>query len=263
MANEEASTEPRRNLFGQLWDMIRRPRWAFENGGIRTSRSWIFMAILAMMALVLPIVAAAPITTQQAREAFQAGLESQRESGQEIPPEMEGQISQLATNPLFTVVFPSAGALAMLWLGWLVWAGALHLIGTMAGGESQFGEMWRTVVWSWLPFTVRGLLQFAFILLTGEIISHPGLSGLVADQRPVSELIAAPPSTGQLVLQSLLSKIDLFLVWNLFLLILGVAVTARLSRRKAAFVTLGVWAVLLVLGLLPALLSGFALGQSF
>jgi hypothetical protein len=263
MSTEDASAGPSQNFLVLLWDMIRRPRWAFENRGIRKNRGWILMAIMTMVAIVLPIIAAAPITTQQAREAFQASLESQRESGQTISPEMEGQISQLATNPLFTVVFPSVVTLTLLWLGWLVWAGGLHLVGTMTGGESQFGEMWRTVVWSWLPFAVRGSLQFAFILLTGEVIAHPGLSGLVADQRPVSELITAPPSTGQLMLQSLLSKIDLFLVWNLALLILGVSITARLSNRKAIFITMGVWAVLVLLGLLPTLLSGFALSQSF
>lgn len=263
MNDVEAQVQPRQNIFALFWGMIRRPRWTYENTTIRVNRSWILMAILTMVALVLPIIAAAPITSQQAREAVQAGLESQGESGSNITPEMEGQISQFATNPLFTVVFPSVLRMVALWIGWLVWAGGLHLISTMAGGNSQFGQMWRTVIWSWLPFAVRGLLQFGFILLTGEVITNPGLSGLIADQRSVSEILAAPPSTGQLILRSILSNIDLFLIWNLILLIFGVAITARISRRKASFITLGIWIGLTIIGLIPALFSGFALGQSF
>ncbi len=263
MSDIEAQVQPRQNFFALFWGMIRRPRWTYENTTIRVNRSWILMAVLTMVALVLPIIAAAPITSQQAREAVQAGLESQGESGSNITPEMEGQISQFATNPLFTIVFPSVLRMVALWIGWLVWAGGLHLISTMAGGNSQFGQMWRTVIWSWLPFAVRGLLQSGFILLTGEGITNPGLSGLIADQRSVSEILAAPPSTGQLVLSSILSNIDLFLIWNLILLIFGVAITARISRRKASFITLGIWIGLTIIGLIPALFSGFALGQSF
>lgn len=265
MSNAEAQVKPlpHQNFFALLWGMIRRPRWTYENSTIRIDRSWILMSILTMVVLVLPIIVAAPITSQQAREAVQAGLDSQGESGSNITPEMEGQISQFATNPLFTIVFPSVLRMIALWVGWLVWAGGLHLISTMAGGNSQFGQMWRTVIWSWLPFAVRGLLQFGFILLTGEIIVNPGLSGLVADQRSVSEILAAPPSTGQLVLRSLLSNIDLFLIWNLILLIFGVAITARISRRKATFISLGIWIGLTIIGMIPTLLSGLALGQSF
>ena len=263
MNNAEAQIQPRQKFLALFWGMIRKPRWTFENSTIRTSRSWILMAILSTVLLVLPIIAAAPITAEQARQAVQVGLESQGESGQALPPEMEGQISQFATNPLFTVVFPSVVALVFLWLGWLVWAGGLHLISTMVGGDSHFGQMWRTVVWSWLPFALRSLLQFVFILLTGQVIAYPGLSGLVADQRSVSEIIASPPSPGQLVLRSLLARIDLFLLWNLILLIVGVAVTARLSSRKAILITMGIWIVLTLLGILPTLLSGLAFSQSF
>lgn len=263
MSTAEAQIQPRRNFFALFWGMVRRPRWTFENSAIRTNRAWIFMALLTMVMLILPTIAAAPITAQQAREAVQLGMESQGENAPPISPEMEGQISQFATNPLLTVVFPSIFTLIGLWVGWLFWAGGLHLVSTMAGGNSHFGQMWRVVIWSWLPFAVRGLLQFGFILLTGETITNPGLSGLVADQRTVSELLAAPPSTGQLVLQSLLTRIDLFLIWNLFLLIFGVAISARVSGRKAALITLGIWIVLTLIGLIPVLLSSFAMGQSF
>ena len=77
------------------------------------------------------------------------------------------------------------------------------------------------------------------------------------ETRSISEMVLAPPGLGQMVLVAFLSRIDLFLFWNLILLVIGVAVTTRLPRRKAALVTLGVWLLLTALGLLPALVGGF------
>jgi len=53
-----------------------------------------------------------------------------------------------------------------------------------------------------------------------------------------------------------LSHVDLFLVWNLILLVIGVMVTTHLPRRKAALVTLGVWLLLTALSLTPTLVGG-------
>ena len=84
----------------------------------------------------------------------------------------------------------------------------------------------------------------------------PGLSGLVQEPRSISEIVAVPPSLGQTLLATFLSKVDLFLVWNLILLAIGVMLTTRLPRRKAVLVTLGVWLLLTALSLLPALVGG-------
>ena len=42
----------------------------------------------------------------------------------------------------------------------------------------------------------------------------------------------------------------------MILLMIGVMVTTRLSRRKAVLVTLGVWVLLTAVSLLPALVRG-------
>jgi len=111
-------------------------------------------------------------------------------------------------------------------------------------------------VWTWLPYVLRGLLKTAYILVSGELIVNPGLSGFVQGNHPTGETVLVPPSLGQTVLQALLGQVDLFLFWNLTLLVIGVMVVARLPRRKAALVTLGVWLLLTALGLIPAIAGG-------
>ena len=66
----------------------------------------------------------------------------------------------------------------------------------------------------------------------------------------------APPGPGQMLLMAFLSRVDLFLVWNLVLLVIGVTVVTRLPRRKAILLTMGVWVLLTTLSLVPALVGG-------
>lgn len=214
------------------------------------------MAVLVMALAALPVAVSAPIAARNVQEAVRQQLEDRPGAMTVLSPEEQQQAIASASNPLVILVMPVLGRLASLWLSWLLWAGGLSILSAMAGGKTSFRQFWPVVIWAWLPFALRGLLQGAFVLATGEPIANPGLSGLVVVEQPVSNLFAAPPGPGVLALRSFLSQVDLFLAWNLFLLAAGVMVTARLSRRKAALITLGLWLVLTLLGLLPAVISG-------
>jgi len=255
MSDETAPVRP--GALRSLWGMILRPRATLEHLKEHDRRGWWLPAVLAVLLVVLPVVVAAPITAQQTREAILAAQEQMGEQGEaRLSDEEKAQMTSYATSPLITTVFPAAAGVVGLIVGWLVWAGALYLAGMALGGRSAFGAMFRMVVWAWLPYVLRGLIQTVYILTSGQVIAHPGLSGLVQQDRPIGEMIAAPPGLGQLLLVSFLSRIDLFMVWNLILLIVGVRVMTQLSRRKTALVTLAVWLLLTALSLVPALVSG-------
>jgi len=257
MSEVNATSPERRGLPRLLWGMIVRPRATLEYLNEHGGRTWWLPALLAVLLVILPAVATAPIIAQQTREAAVAAREQMPEQmRQEMSEEEMERAMSMVASPLLTVVFPAVGGMVMLAVGWLVWAGALYLAGMALGGRSTFGQMFRMVVWAWLPYALRGLLQTIYILASGQLIANPGLSGLVQKTRPIGEIIAAPPSLGQMVLVAFLSPIDLFLIWNLILLVVGVTVATRLPRRKAALVTLGVWLLLTTLSLLPTLVGG-------
>ncbi len=264
MAEEAVPPPPHKSVFGLLWGIVRRPRSTLAYIRDARQRSWILIALLAILSAVFLIVAVAPISTRLARETMQATFEAQAgAASQPLDPEAQQRITEFAANPLFTVVVPGVTTLIGLFISWLLWAGALHLLSVMVGGDSQFGSMWRTVVWSSLPLILRNIIQIGFVLVTGTVIANPGLSGLVTQERSVTDLIASPPGAGALALQTLLAQIDIFNIWNIVLLVVAVMVTARVSARKAVLITLGVWVLFLAarmaLAIVPTLLaSGFA-----
>jgi hypothetical protein len=201
------------------------------------------------------VVVAAPITARQSREALATVQEQLGERGSEEERAQMERATSIVASPLITIVFPAFSGIVGRVVGWLAWSGALYLAGMALGGRSALGPVFRMVVWTWFPYALRSLLQTIYIPVSGQLILNPGLSGLVRQGGSVSEMIAAPPNLGQQILAGILSRFDLFLVWHLALLVIGVHVTMRLSRRKAALVTLGVWVLLTALSLIPMVIG--------
>ena len=126
------------------------------------------------------------------------------------------------------------------------------------------------IVWARMPLAIRSAVQAVYMVVSGTCIYNQGLSGLVYDRTPsltgatmgvgmVSAVAGAFRSAGptrtQLVLATLLGRIDIYMVWSLLLTVAGVWTFAHLSRRKALLVTLGIWVVATAVGLLPAILG--------
>jgi hypothetical protein len=161
-------------------------------------------------------------------------------------PEMQNnymQAQQATQGPVFLYIMPMVGSLAGLWVGWLLLAALLHFGSTLLGGRGSMQSALNIVAWASLPFAVRDILRIIFMLAAGHAIMSPGLSGFTSTPGFVSQLFA---------------RLDIFLVWQVMLLVIGFALTDGLPRTKAVT---GVVVVLLLVLLAQAGLG--ALGSSF
>ena len=170
-------------------------------------------------------------------------------------PEMQNnymQAQQATQGPVFTYVIPLVGVLSALWLGWLLLAGLLHLGSTLLGGRGSMQSALNIVAWAGLPFALRDILRIVFMLSAGHAISSPGLSGFAGSAGFLFELLA---------------RTDVFLVWNVVLLVIGFGIADGLPRGKAfAGVVLVMLVVLLAqagLGALGSGLGGVAVQRPF
>jgi hypothetical protein len=171
-------------------------------------------------------------------------------------PEQPGCPTEAPSPPTMTLVLRAGGRVFGTIATWLVWAGGLYLAVIVLGQHGlSFGILLKLVLWSWAPYVVRGLIQIVYMWLSDDPIYNPGLSGLVIDHAP-------PPLGGgqryvmpthvQLALAALLSRLDVYLVWQLSLVLGGLGTASKLSRKQTALVTLVIWLVLVLLGIIPA-----------
>ncbi len=136
-------------------------------------------------------------------------------------PEMQNnymQAQQATQGPVFMYVMPLVGSLTGLWLGWLVLAGLLHLGSTLLGGRGSMQNALNVVAWASLPFAVRDILRVIFMVVAGHTIASPGLSGFTSSSGFITQLLA---------------RTDIFLIWNIILLVIGFAVVDGLTRGKS------------------------------
>jgi hypothetical protein len=158
---------------------------------------------------------------------------------------------------MMTTGFPAIGALLGLWIGWFVLGGILHLALTLLGSRTTTVSAFNMAAWASIPFAIRMIVQIIAMLTTHKLIVSPGLSGFMAAD-----------GTGALMFARIvLSMVDLYLIWQTILLILGAVSLPGLSRRKAVTGVIGIMILMLVLSAIPgfiaAQLGGLDVTRSF
>jgi hypothetical protein len=163
-------------------------------------------------------------------------------------PDMQNQYmqaQQATQGPVFLYVIPALSALASLWLVWVLVGSLLRLTLTLLGGHNSAAAM-NIAAWAGLPFALRDLVRTAFVLIAQHPISSAGLSGFVA----------APEGGALLFAQKMLVFADLFTIWYVLLLIIGVRAGNSISMGRA------ITAVAIVVGVIFAARAGLALVSS-
>jgi len=182
------------------------------------------------------------------------------ESFQWMTEEQQAQYLQSledAKGPLFIYVLPAVGALAGVWLGWLVLGSVLHLSLTLNGSRSTSTASLNIAAWASLPLAIRYLVQAVYLLISKTLIQKAGLSGFIpADSTGIVTFIGY-----------MLAFVDLFLVWQVVLLILGAGPVSGMPRGKVLLAVFAAVLVALILFALPGFissqLSGLSSSQSF
>lgn len=245
------SRRARRLDFARMWATILHPRQVFAEMASVSRPVWLTPMLVLSLTASLVVIVGGYLKSR----AAQMGEIPLPPDWQFWPPEMQNnymQAQQATQGPVFTYVIPIVVALTALWVGWLVFAGLLHLILTLLGGRGSMQSALNIVAWASLPFALRDLLRIVFMLSAGHTIVSPGLSGFTTDAGFLSQLLA---------------RVDIFLIWNAILLVIGFGIADGLSRSKA---TISVVVVILMivlaqagLGLLGAGLGGSVIQRPF
>jgi hypothetical protein len=147
------------------------------------------------------------------------------------------QAIQSTQGPVFVYVLPAIASVLGVWIGWLILGGVLHLVTTLLGGRGSTTLSMNIVAWGSLPFALRAFVQVIYMLASQKLINSPGLSGF----SPIGD------SGWALFAGQILKLIDVYIIWQVLLLILGIRLSTGLSPAKSAFgVILAIIIILLI-----------------
>jgi hypothetical protein len=128
----------------------------------------------------------------------------------------------------------------LIW--WLILAGVLFLAFKLFGGQQTFMQALSTVLYSWVPMVIYGIVVSIVIVARGGLFDPTQLPTIVK-----SNPAFLVNMKEHMVLFSFLSSIDIFTIWTLILLIIGFAICAKVSRGKAATIIISLWAILILI----------------
>lgn len=265
----------KRNPLAILLGIVVKPRETFDYLRDQGGASWLWPLALALALALAARLIAAPIQRAQA-EAMLAELQAQLET--EGPPPDDaftfavpgGPVTGgLSLAPQTNALLDSALTLGQVLMDWALTALGLFALAWLFGGRpGGLGALFRMSAWALVPAIARQIVSIAVMLTTGSV-PLPGLTGafrppLTSGAAEAVRLTVGPgafadPSFTDLLWQRFLSAADIYALWGLALLVIGVAVTARLGWFRAGAATLLYAGLALVAGVLPALLSFYLL----
>jgi len=219
--------------------VLTRPRWS----------TWALPLVVLLLAFAVNTVVQMPYTMELAREQAESQLAS-------IP----AQQAEVARETMeFTLSLPfllatSLGVGVIILVGGVVIQAAFFYFGTLiaGGADVSYGSLFRLSSWARIPMAIGYLVLAGFTAVSQSGIQYPGLAFLVTTGDPMKD--ARNP------LVPLLSSVDLFWLWHLLLIVLGLSVVARLSWGKSLILTILYTALTLGLVVLPSLIFSGGFG---
>ncbi len=226
-----------------LVSVIDRPTEALARVAESPRWRWVWPTLLSIASIAVYLALAAPYLQKAAQQAAMQQLST-------LPAEQaaaaQEQITRFTSLPV-VVGGAAVSAVLGLALSWLIAAAILYFGSLIAGEDLNFGQMFAITPWLWLPFTLQGFVQAGWTALRRELLTTPGLSGLVATGNQMED--------ARSLMFNLLSHVDLFAAWHVVLVYAGLRGLTRMRATKAMWLTVIYAALSLAVRLIPVLIG--------
>ena len=205
-----------------------------ENGNF-----WIPMLVVTVFLGVLVLVNSRVMDPIIAAESQRAMAKAMADNPQ-LTPEMAAQMSGVTS--VITKVSTFIGMPIVIFLVGVV----LYLVGKIFGAKQTYHAALVVAAYAYVPKIIEGVLGG----LQGFFVDPAQLDGRYRLTLGLGRFL--DPDTASPVLIGLLGRVDIFTIWVTVLLAIGLSVTGRIPRAKAAMAAAVVW----VVGALPGVIGG-------
>ncbi len=242
--------EKKKFHFEWLWPLLIRPKKTIEDIIKQDKSVWLTpLLVISILAIVAGLVAS-PIHKAEIISGANLPENFQYFSTDQQTEFMNAQATQ--SSALFTLVFPILSSLLGIWISWFLLSSVFHLVLTLSGSRASNIHSYNLIGWSMLPIGVRFVVQIVAMIVSQSLIHASGLAGFID-----------PSAKGWLAfLSGFLGQIDIYFIWQIVLILLGVVSLSGLAKRKAWIATAVSILILMVLAALPASVSASLSGLS-
>jgi len=234
------STPAPKSLAARFIGVITAPRDTFTS--VAAHPKWFGM--LALTAVIVAIFSALPLTTEAGRQAaLDQQVQQMQSFGMTVNDQMYEQmekgagrmpyvtgISVIVVTPIISVIF----------------AGILFAVFNAAmGGEASFKQLFSV-------YTHAGAISVISTIFSGTINYFRGSMGSVANLGALMPMLPENSFAGRL-----LGMVDIFMIWYVIVLAMGLAVLYRRRTQPIAISLLAVYAVIaIVIALVKSRVGG-------
>jgi Yip1 domain. len=231
-----------------VYQLLLHPKRTIQKVTEQEKSVWLTPLLVLSLLVILAGLIAGPIRRDATIAGASTPADFQYYSSDQQAQFKTAQATQ--SSALFTYVFPTVGALLGIWISWFILSSVLHLSLTLSGSRTSSLHTYNLVAWTMLPLALRQLIQILVMLLSHTVVTNAGLSGFISG------------SGGAAFLAGILSQIDLFFIWQIVLLLLGVVPLSQLARGKAWGATFFALLILMLIMALPKLVTSMLSGLS-
>ncbi len=227
------STPAPKSLPARIFGIITSPKETFQ----RVAAAPKILGVLLITIVLAGIFSALPLTTDAGQQALIAKQEQSvkvmESLGVKIDPDkMHEQLEKGAARaPVMAAVSALVGApIVQLILGGIFFA----IFNAALGGEARFKQVWAVIAHAGVIFALSAIFSGTVNYFRGSIDSIGSLGALVP-MLPETSFVA-----------NFLGAIDVFIIWWMVVLAMGIAVLYRRRTQPIALTLLSIYAVIAV-----------------
>jgi hypothetical protein len=221
------SDGPQMGFGAKLWNLFVDPRRTFASVG--RNHEWIVLWALVSVIAIGTYLPIKPIVRQDQIKNIEERLNENPQVTPEQRQEIVERVENQFDNPLFLLFVP-VSHLVMLF----VVSGILLFIGNiLLGGSIGFQKMLNAYAWTMMIAIPAGIVTVPMVLAKGSLDVSLGLGVLTS------------ADTGAFV-KSLLSSVEIFAVWQVWLSAVAVSVLAPAKTNKAFWSIASAWLIWII-----------------
>lgn len=222
---ENNEVQPRLTLGEKIKHFFINPQKLFEDY-MQDGKYAINMVIVIVLSVIIAVVQGILF-----RDALKGAVDSQFNTMAGVDPAALGMaqsVADVTTSPIFVGTTTIIGVLVGIYFATLIY----WLVSKIFKGTSSYSQMVGVYVISYFPVVIGKIIRLIYDVIVNK---------------PIDVNAAANLSIGNVIL----GHLNVFGIWQMVLLVIGIAVVARISKKKSIGVVVIVW----VLGLMVSLLN--------